>query len=45
MWYKVPSFLALFLNLQHVQGRDVAGIQMDKKVAVQKASDRKSLVQ
>jgi hypothetical protein len=34
MWYKVPSFFALFLNPQHVQGRDVADIQMDKKVAM-----------
>jgi hypothetical protein len=34
MWYKVPSFLALFLNPHHVQGRDVADIQMDRKVAM-----------
>jgi hypothetical protein len=45
MWYKVPSFLALFLNLHHVQGRDIADIQMDKKVAMRELLIEKALVQ
>jgi hypothetical protein len=45
MWYEVPSFLAVFSNPQHVQGRDVADSQMDKMVAMHELLIEKAMVQ